>query len=252
MDNRAEVREFLTSRRAKITPEQAGMPVRRHSPGAWTPAQRGRRAGPGQRGVLRQARTRLDRRRLGVRPGRHRPCSAARRRGATAPLPPRPGRGRHQCGHATTSTEHDDLDPAPQPHLGARHHHRSGHRPQRSDGSAGQQPSRPGHARGCLRQRRRRDAQLRPVHLPGARGRAGLLSPIGTSPPTRASPSCAPKPDATRTTRRCTTSSASCPPGAATSAAAGAATTSACTAPAASSSITASSATWTWRTRAST
>ena len=25
MDNRAEIREFLTSRRAKITPEQAGM-----------------------------------------------------------------------------------------------------------------------------------------------------------------------------------------------------------------------------------
>lgn len=26
MDNRVEVREFLTSRRAKITPQQAGMP----------------------------------------------------------------------------------------------------------------------------------------------------------------------------------------------------------------------------------
>ena len=26
MDNRSEVREFLTSRRAKITPEQAGVP----------------------------------------------------------------------------------------------------------------------------------------------------------------------------------------------------------------------------------
>ena len=26
MDNRAEVREFLTSRRAKITPQQAGLP----------------------------------------------------------------------------------------------------------------------------------------------------------------------------------------------------------------------------------
>ncbi|MHA3020946.1 helix-turn-helix transcriptional regulator [Mycobacterium sp. BMJ-28] len=35
MDNRAEVREFLTSRRAKITPEQAGLPVsgRRRVPG---------------------------------------------------------------------------------------------------------------------------------------------------------------------------------------------------------------------------
>jgi hypothetical protein len=27
VDNRAEVREFLVSRRAKITPQQAGMPV---------------------------------------------------------------------------------------------------------------------------------------------------------------------------------------------------------------------------------
>lgn len=35
MDNRAEVREFLTSRRAKITPQQAGLPVvgRRRVPG---------------------------------------------------------------------------------------------------------------------------------------------------------------------------------------------------------------------------
>ncbi|MFG2602104.1 helix-turn-helix transcriptional regulator [Streptomyces sp. NPDC048514] len=35
MDNRAEVREFLTSRRAKITPEQAGLPsgTRRRVPG---------------------------------------------------------------------------------------------------------------------------------------------------------------------------------------------------------------------------
>ncbi|MEW1840043.1 helix-turn-helix transcriptional regulator [Nonomuraea angiospora] len=35
MDNRSEVREFLTSRRAKITPEQAGLPVagRRRVPG---------------------------------------------------------------------------------------------------------------------------------------------------------------------------------------------------------------------------
>ncbi|MGW2822998.1 helix-turn-helix transcriptional regulator [Streptomyces sp. NPDC001443] len=35
MDNRAEVREFLTSRRAKITPEQAGLPIgsRRRVPG---------------------------------------------------------------------------------------------------------------------------------------------------------------------------------------------------------------------------
>ena len=35
MDNRAEVREFLTSRRAKISPERAGLPAagRRRVPG---------------------------------------------------------------------------------------------------------------------------------------------------------------------------------------------------------------------------
>ena len=35
MDNRVEVREFLTSRRAKITPQQAGLPVsgKRRVPG---------------------------------------------------------------------------------------------------------------------------------------------------------------------------------------------------------------------------
>jgi hypothetical protein len=30
MDNRSEVREFLTSRRAKISPQQAGLPAAGH------------------------------------------------------------------------------------------------------------------------------------------------------------------------------------------------------------------------------
>ncbi|WP_285440349.1 hypothetical protein [Streptomyces sp. Caat 7-52] len=34
MDNRDEVREFLTPRRAKITPEQADFPGRPSAPGA--------------------------------------------------------------------------------------------------------------------------------------------------------------------------------------------------------------------------
>jgi transcriptional regulator with XRE-family HTH domain len=54
------------------------------------------------------------------------------------------------------------------------------------------------------------------------------------------------------TTRPCTTSSANCPPAAATSDNAGASTTSASTAPAANSSTTPSSATSTWPTKAST
>ena len=40
MDNRAQVREFLASRRARITPEQAGLPAyggnRRGAPGRET------------------------------------------------------------------------------------------------------------------------------------------------------------------------------------------------------------------------
>ena len=59
--------------------------------------------------------------------------------------------------------------------------------------------------------RARRHAQLRPLHLPRRRLPA-VLSRTGTPPPTPASPSCAPKPGATPTTRRCTTSLASCPP----------------------------------------
>ncbi|GAA2368217.1 hypothetical protein GCM10010404_23350 [Nonomuraea africana] len=31
MDNRSEIREFLTSRRAKISPQQAGLPSRRRT-----------------------------------------------------------------------------------------------------------------------------------------------------------------------------------------------------------------------------
>jgi transcriptional regulator with XRE-family HTH domain len=76
--------------------------------------------------------------------------------------------------------------------------------------------------------------------------------PDWTSLPTPAWPSCAQKPAATPMTRVCTTSSGSCPRAARTSAAAGARTTSATTAPVANTSITMSWAIWSWHTRAST
>jgi hypothetical protein len=68
-DNRAEVREFLISRRAKVTPQQAGW---RTSAPAACPACAAARSPPwpGQRRVLLQARTGRDRRGLRIRSGR--------------------------------------------------------------------------------------------------------------------------------------------------------------------------------------
>ena len=104
---------------------------------------------------------------------------------------------------------------------------RPGDRPQRPHGPARHQPPRPRHAR------------LRSTTATPAGSPTSPASPSWTTTPHRfypdwdtaadiASPSCAPKPAATRTTRTCTTSSANCPPAATTSAAAGAPTTSAC------------------------
>ena len=58
VNNRVEVREFLTSRRAKITPERAGLPAAGQRRVTRAAAQRGSRARRDERGVLRQTRTR--------------------------------------------------------------------------------------------------------------------------------------------------------------------------------------------------
>ena len=77
MDNRVEVREFLTSRRAKITPQQAGLPDigARRVPGL----RRGEVAALA--GVSVEYYSKLERgalgRRLRLRPRRDRPCPAA-------------------------------------------------------------------------------------------------------------------------------------------------------------------------------
>ena len=102
-DVRAEIREFLTTRRARITPEQAGLPVyggdRRRVPGL-------RReevallAGISPR-VLRPPRARQRHRRLRERHRRHRPRPAARRGRAGAPARPAPHR-RHDPPAATS------------------------------------------------------------------------------------------------------------------------------------------------------
>ena len=93
-DVRGQIREFLSTRRARISPEQAGLPVyggdRRRVSGL-------RReevavlAGISQR-VLHPARARQRHRRLRERHRRHRPRAAARRGRAGAPARPDPHR----------------------------------------------------------------------------------------------------------------------------------------------------------------
>ena len=102
MDNRAEVREFLITRRAKISPAQAGL------------ADIGPRRVPGLRrgevaalaGVSIEYYSKLERGSLAgvssLRPGCGRARPAARRRRAGPPVPPRRRRRRHQRDHAAT------------------------------------------------------------------------------------------------------------------------------------------------------
>ena len=91
MDNRGEVRDFLTTRRARITPEQAGLPDyggKRRVPGL-------RRtevaALAGERRVLHAARTRQPDRRVRISPRGARRGAAARR-SRRQPVRPRPRR----------------------------------------------------------------------------------------------------------------------------------------------------------------
>ena len=95
-----DIAEFLTTRRAKITPEQAGLPSygQRRVPG---PAPRGGRvAGRRQRRVLPAPGARPGQRRLRARARRAGPGAAARRRRARAPLRPGP---RRQSGRSRSA-----------------------------------------------------------------------------------------------------------------------------------------------------
>ena len=111
MDNRAEVREFLTSRRAKITPQQAGLP------------DAGARRVPGLRrgevaalaGMSVEYYSKLERGALAgvsaVGARRARPGPAARRRRTRPPVPPRPRGGRHQRRHAPAPPDRASAGP---------------------------------------------------------------------------------------------------------------------------------------------
>ena len=221
VDNRTEVREFLVSRRAKITPEQAGLPGRRN------------RRVPGLRrsevaalaGVSVEYYAKLERGAIGG-------VSAQVLDAIARALQLDDAERAHlfDLAHAADGTSAgmrprrrplEPLDAATQPAVGARRRHR---RPAfvrngRMDLLAANHLGRALHA--DVYDRPAPAAELRPVHVPRP-APPSASTPTGTPPPTSASPSCAPKPAATPTTRTSTTWSASSPPAATTSAPAGA------------------------------
>ena len=199
VDNRDEVKAFLSSRRAKVTPEQAGLPdLQPQQACAGAAPQRGRRPGRGQRRVLRpssSAATSAASPRACSTPWPA-PCSWTRpssRTWPTWPAPPvprpapaadpraqtvRPGMARildrddRACRRSSTTAAWTSLaaNPLAQALFA----------PVFADRPAG---------------------QPRPVHLPRTRAPATSGS-TGSAPPTTPSPCCAPKPAATPTTRR--------------------------------------------------
>ena len=146
MDNRAEAREFLMTRRAKITPQQAGLPEfgNRRVPGL----RRGEVASLA--GVSIEYYSKLERGGLaGV--------SASVLDAIARALQLDDAERAHlfHLAHAADGTSagmrprrrpRQALDPAAQSAVGARQVHRPGDRPQRPDGSAGRESSWPGHA----------------------------------------------------------------------------------------------------------
>ena len=182
VDNREDVREFLTTRRARITPEQVAVPDHRQPPREGAAPQRGRDAGRPERGVLRPARAGPDRRRLVQRPGGAGAGAAARRDRASAPVRPRPCRGRHPHQQPSSSSYAGEGRVPTQPAVGARGHHRRCRlRPRPAPEPAGDQHPRPGVLLARHRRRRagsRSYAEPRPLPVPRPR-LAGLLPRLG-------------------------------------------------------------------------
>ena len=183
VDNRAEVREFLTSRRAKITPEQAGLPDdgRRRVPGLrrsevaalagmsveyYAKLERGALAGVSA-GVLDAIARALQ---LDDAERAHLFHLAQEADGTSA-----------SCGRDAAGAE-AVVGPA-QPAMGPRRHHRrAGDRRQQPDGPARRQPPRPGPVLAT-------STPTRPAHRtsPGTRSSTAPptgSTPTGTSPPT--------------------------------------------------------------------
>ena len=96
-DVRAQIREFLSTRRARINPEQAGLPDvwRRPSTGQGLAPRGGRRPGWDLAGVLRETRARHRHCRLGDHHRGRRAGAAAQRGRAGAPARPASHRRHH-------------------------------------------------------------------------------------------------------------------------------------------------------------
>ena len=152
MDNRAEVREFLTSRRAKITPQQAGLPVvgTRRVPGL----RRGEVATLA--GVSVEYYAKLERGSIGG--------VSASVLDALARALQLDDAERAHLFHLAHAADGTSAGMRPRRRPSTRWTPRpalqwvldgitaAGDHPQRPDGSAGHQPPRPGHARLALRQ----------------------------------------------------------------------------------------------------
>ena len=152
MDNRAEVREFLISRRAKITPQQAGCPT---SAPAGCPGCAAARSPPSPGSASSTTPSSNAAPSPASRPPSSTrspaPCSSTTPNEPTCSTSPTPPTApAPACGPAGGPRR---VDAPAGLQLGARRHHRTGDRPQRPDGPARRQPPRPGHARLPLRQR---------------------------------------------------------------------------------------------------
>ena len=202
VDNRAEVREFLISRRAKITPAQAGLPEigARRVPGL----RRGEVAALA--GVSIEYYAKLER---GALAG----VSASVLDALARALQLDDAERAHlfhlahaadgtSAGHAAPTPPEHALDSATVAAMGARPAFtapaiiRNG----RMDLLATNHLGRAMHAIPVRQRARRGRTELRPVHLPARSTRTGS-TPTGTPPPTPAWPSCVPKRAATPTTR---------------------------------------------------
>ena len=150
VDNRAEIRDFLASRRARITPEQVGLPDQRAAPGPRAAARGGRRPRRREHRVVHAAGEGPHRRRLRGRPRRRRPGTAARRRRTHLPVRPGPSRAARPPRAVAPQGRRG---PAPGPVAARLHDDVRGVRAQRPPGHRRQQRAGPGPARADVRQR---------------------------------------------------------------------------------------------------
>ena len=211
VDTRKDLREFLISRRAKVTPQQAGLPT-----------YGGHRRVPGLRreevsllaGVSVEYYTRLERGNAqGVSDSRARgprPRAAAGRGGAGPPVRPRARGRRHDARPPSAAQQRVRPGRAAAP---GRDDRRPGVRPERAAGRPGHQRAGPGPVLRPVRRRRRPrrrrpPAEPRPLHVPRpARRRTSTRT--GTSRRGPGSRCCAPRRAGARTTGCSPSSSAS-------------------------------------------